>query len=161
MISMLRTCSPSDRTNGGGSASLSSTSTSTPRRRNSIASIMPVGPPPAMITSSMRPPWCAGSRGAGAPRAGRAARSAEAEAIAVGGEGGLAGGAGDLVAELELAQGHVAPPVVGAQPVQHGEHVQRAGVAVRGAHERVDRVGAVRAAVDVPGGAADADVRGG
>ena len=36
-----------------GSASFSSTSTCTPCSRNSLASIMPVGPPPAMITSKI------------------------------------------------------------------------------------------------------------
>jgi len=53
MISMLRGCRPSERTALLGSASFSSTSTSTSCSRNSLASIIPVGPPPLMITSNM------------------------------------------------------------------------------------------------------------
>ena len=56
ITSMLRTCRPSARTILVGSASFSSTSTCTPCSRNSLASIMPVGPPPAMITSIMEAP---------------------------------------------------------------------------------------------------------
>nr|WP_231948791.1 hypothetical protein [Jiangella alkaliphila] len=52
--SMLRTCRPSERTTGVGSASFSTTSTWTPRRRSSAASMWPVGPPPATMTSIMR-----------------------------------------------------------------------------------------------------------
>lgn len=51
ITSMLRMCSPSERTTLVGSASFSSTSTCTPCSRSSPASIMPVGPPPTMITS--------------------------------------------------------------------------------------------------------------
>lgn len=50
-ISMLRTWRPSARTYGVGSASFSSTSTRTPCSRSSPASIIPVGPPPAITTS--------------------------------------------------------------------------------------------------------------
>ena len=55
ITSMLRTCRPSDRTTLVGSASFSSTSTCTPCSRNSLASISPVGPPPATMTSNMCP----------------------------------------------------------------------------------------------------------
>jgi len=44
---MLRTCRPSARITLVGSTSFSSTSAWTPHSRNSLASIMPVGPPPA------------------------------------------------------------------------------------------------------------------
>src|SRR5919107_5850740 len=53
---MLRTCRPSDRTCLVGSSSFSSTSACTPCSRNSQASINPVGPPPAMMTSNMTLP---------------------------------------------------------------------------------------------------------
>src|SRR3954470_8426055 len=53
---MLRTCRPSARTYLLGSASFSSTSACTPCSRNSLASIKPVGPPPATITSIMNTP---------------------------------------------------------------------------------------------------------
>src|SRR5262245_18048061 len=56
MISMLRGCRPSERTALLGSVSFSSTSTSTSCSRNSLASIIPVGPPPLMITSDMSNP---------------------------------------------------------------------------------------------------------
>src|SRR5437016_8072708 len=56
MISMLRGCKPSERTSLLGSASFSSTSTSTSWSRSSLASIIPVGPPPLMITSDMKTP---------------------------------------------------------------------------------------------------------
>jgi hypothetical protein len=56
MISMLRGCRPSERTSWLGSASFSSTSTSTSWSRSSLASIIPVGPPPLMITSNMKDP---------------------------------------------------------------------------------------------------------
>src|SRR4051812_34778316 len=56
MISMLRGCRPSERTALLGSPSFSSTSTSTSCSRNSAASIIPVGPPPLMITSNTRNP---------------------------------------------------------------------------------------------------------
>ena len=57
MTSMLRTCRPSERTTLVGSGSRSSTSTPTPCSRSSLASITPVGPPPAMITSITATPF--------------------------------------------------------------------------------------------------------
>jgi hypothetical protein len=56
ITSTLRACRPSARTTLVGSASFSSTSACTPCSRNSLASIKPVGPPPAMITSIMKIP---------------------------------------------------------------------------------------------------------
>src|SRR4029077_16846771 len=56
MISMLRGCKPRERTSLLGSASFSSTSTSTSWSRSSLASIIPVGPPPLMITSDTKIP---------------------------------------------------------------------------------------------------------
>ena len=56
ITSTLRTCRPSARTYTAGSASFSSTSACTPCSRNSPASIKPVGPPPATITSIMKIP---------------------------------------------------------------------------------------------------------
>jgi len=51
--SRLRICSPTMRTNDTGSVSFSRTSTRTSCSRSSAASIAPVGPHPAMITSNM------------------------------------------------------------------------------------------------------------
>ena len=56
ITSMLRTCSPRARTCLVGSVSRSSTTTRAPCSRNSPASIMPVGPPPATITSITKTP---------------------------------------------------------------------------------------------------------
>ncbi|CAK7283501.1 exported hypothetical protein [Streptomyces misionensis JCM 4497] len=56
--SMLRTCRPSARTIPVGSVSFSSTTVRTPCSRSSAASISPVGPPPAMITSIKEFPPC-------------------------------------------------------------------------------------------------------
>src|SRR5689334_54322 len=58
MISMLRGNKPSERTSWLGSASFSSTSTSTSWSRSSLASIIPVGPPPLMITSGTLTSCC-------------------------------------------------------------------------------------------------------
>src|SRR4051812_15552285 len=92
MISMLRGCRPSERTAVLGSASFSSTSTSTSCSRNSPASIIPVGPPPLMITSTMatpipeltalRRPTCADSPSGSEPGGHRGQRAVGGEPLA-------------------------------------------------------------------------------
>ena len=62
ITSTLRACRPSARTTLVGSASFSSTGACTPCSRNSLASITPVGPPPATITSIITIPISAASR---------------------------------------------------------------------------------------------------
>ncbi len=56
ITSTLRTCRPSARDCMVGSANFSSTTVRTPASRNSLASIKPIGPPPATITSIITTP---------------------------------------------------------------------------------------------------------
>ena len=62
-----------------------------------------------------------------------------------------------ISAELDVADGHVAPPALVAQPAEHGQEVHLARGRVAVPEEGEDLVAAVVPAVDVPGVSAERD----